>query len=148
MGLVGWIIALGVALAGAIVLFATFIRRGRSPLVEPAQIEELHRDRRAELIRGTSLHLREMRYRYSIRIDRSERAPFSIEVNTVPLGFVPVIITDSADDRQGEGYVAFVYDGRRWRGPGLPCAGGPARAVEHAKRCVAPLSDAAQPQEW
>ena len=43
--------------------------------------------------------------------------------------FVPAVITDNDDDRQGYGYVAFVYDQHRWRGPGLPCPAG-RRGVE------------------
>ena len=111
--------------------------RSRGP--EPSDVRELSEPRLRELIRGTSLFLRDARYRFSIRQDPSNREPFSTEVNMVPLGFVPVIITENATDRQGYGYVAFVYDGLRWRGPGLPCIGGPHEAVEHAQRCVMPL---------
>lgn len=100
-------------------------------------------ERRRELVRGTSMYLRELRYRYSIRLDPSEmtdRQPFSAEVNTIRLGFVPVIIIDNTNDRQGFGYAAFVHDGQRWRGPGLPCPGGQSDAVKHAARCVSPLA--------
>ena len=85
----------------------------------------------------------ELRYRYSIRFDASdtgERKPFSAEVNTIKLGFLPVIIIDNSNDRQGFGYAAFVHDGNRWRGPGLPCPAGQADAVKHAARCVSPLA--------
>lgn len=109
--------------------------RGR----EPADMRELSDARRRELVRGTSLFLRDTRYRFSIRQDPSDREPFSAVINEIPLGFVPVIITENATDRQGYGYVAFVYDGDRWRGPGLPCIGGPQEAVEHAQKCVMPL---------
>ena len=84
-----------------------------------------------------------MNYRYSIRrdpADGGERQCFSAEVNTIRLGFVPVFITDNTNDRQGPGYVAFVYDGKRWRGPGLPCPAGQAEAVRHAARSVSPLA--------
>lgn len=109
---------------------------------EPDRIERLPEQRRNELIRGTSMHLRDMRYRYSIRFDRSDRACFTTEVNSITLGFVPVIILDNHTDRQGLGYVAFPYDGDRWRGPGLPCGGDPDQAVAHAAKCVSPLSPA------
>ena len=108
---------------------------------EPQQIERLEEDRRLELIRGTSMHLRDMKYRYSLRYDRSERDPFTAEVKTVTLGFVPVVILDNETERQGLGFVAFPYDGERWRGPGLPCSGDRGAALEHAARCVAPLDD-------
>ena len=41
---------------------------------------------------------------------------------------------------QGFGYAAFVHDGDRWRGPGLPCPPGQSDAVKHAARCVSPLA--------
>lgn len=110
---------------------------------EPEDINELSPARQKELVRGTSLYLREMQYRYSIRptgTDHTERRPFTAEVNTVHLGFLPTIIIDNTTDRQGHGYVAFVYDGKRWRGPGLPCPDGQAEAVRHAARCVSPLA--------
>jgi hypothetical protein len=106
---------------------------------EPEDIEQLLEQRRRELVRGTSLYLREMHYRYSVRADQSDHQAFTHEINTLRIGFVPVVITDNHTDRQGYGYVAFVYDGKRWRGPGLPCGGGPEEAVAHAARCVAPL---------
>ena len=104
-------------------------------------VEQVEEARQAELIRGTSKYLRDMNYRYSIRADRSGREPFTTEINSLRLGFVPVVITDNESDRQGYGYVAFVFDGTRWRGPGLPCGGGPQDAVDHATRCVAPLHE-------
>lgn len=110
---------------------------------EDDEIDKISETRRLELIRGTSLSLREMKYRYSIRPDPAaggDRRAFTAEVNTVRLGFVPVLITDNTTDRQGYGYVAFVYDGQRWRGPGLPCPSGQAEAVRHAARCVSPLA--------
>jgi len=102
-------------------------------------MEDLDAERQRALIRGTSMHLRNMRYRYSIRYDHADRTPFTTEVNTITLGFVPVVILDNLSDKQGLGYVAFPHDGRRWRGPGLPCGGGPEQAVAHAARCVSPL---------
>jgi hypothetical protein len=133
----GW--GLGV---GAVVLGVSLLaQRRRARGIEPERIEQLEETRRNELIRGTSMHLRDMKYRYSVRYDRSEREPFTADVNTVTLGFVPVIIIDNQTDRQGYGYVAFPYDGRRWRGPGLPCGGDRAEALQHAARCVAPLRD-------
>jgi hypothetical protein len=109
---------------------------------EPDSIEQVEDTHRAALIRGTSKYLRDLNYRYSIRLDRSDREPFTTDINGLRLGFVPVVITDNDTDRQGYGYVAFVYDGTRWRGPGLPCGGGPQDAVNHATRCVAPLQTA------
>jgi hypothetical protein len=110
---------------------------------ESEDVRELSPQRIRELVRGTSMYLRELRYRYSIRLDPNdagEHRSFSAEVNTVKLGFVPVIITDNTNDRQGLGYVAFVHDGRRWRGPGLPCPAGQVEAVRHAAKCVSPLA--------
>jgi hypothetical protein len=110
---------------------------------ETDDINDVSAERRRELVRGTSLYLRELRYRYSIRIDptdAAERKCFSAEVNTIRLGFVPVVIIDNSSERQGYGYAAFVHDGKRWRGPGLPCPGGQAEAVKHAARCVSPLA--------
>ncbi len=110
---------------------------------ETEDIRDASLDRQRELVRGTSLYLRELRYRYSIRFDPSEasdRRAFSAEVNTIRLGFVPVVIIDNSNDRQGLGYAAFVHDGKRWRGPGLPCPAGQSDAVKHAARCVSPLA--------
>jgi len=110
---------------------------------EGENINELSAERRRELVRGTSLYLRELNYRYSIRLDPTETADhklFTAEVNTVRLGFVPVVIIDNTNDRQGLGYVAFVHDGKRWRGPGLPCPAGQVEAVRHAAKCVSPLA--------
>ncbi|PJF24029.1 MAG: hypothetical protein CUN53_19900, partial [Phototrophicales bacterium] len=78
---------------------------------ESDDITRLSEQRRRELVRGTSLYLREMKYRYSIRYDPTENADhrcFSAEVNSVKLGFVPVLIIDNTNDREGRGYVAFV----------------------------------------
>ena len=78
-----------------------------------------------------------------VRLDTTDSADhraFSAEVNTIRLGFVPAIITDNTNDRQGFGYVAFVHDGTRWRGPGLPCPADQSEAVQHAARCVSPLA--------
>ncbi len=110
---------------------------------ESPDIRDLSDERQRELMRGTSMHLREMNYRYSIRADPSapgNRQLFSAEVNSIKLGFLPAIITDNTNDRQGCGYVAFVHDGTRWRGPGLPCPGEQLQAVHHATRCVSPLA--------
>lgn len=111
-----------------------------SPLVESDDIGSLDRERQLELVRGTSLQLREMKYRYSVRPDHGTRDAFSARVNEIQLGFVPVVILDNHTDKQGLGYVAFVHDGRRWRGPGLPCAGSRTDAMAHAARCVEPLA--------
>jgi hypothetical protein len=110
---------------------------------EPDDIDKLSESRRRELMRGTSLYLREREYRYSVRLpgqDAVERHCFSAEVNTIRLGFIPAVIIDNTTDRQGYGYVAFVHDGRRWRGPGLPCPDGQEEAVRHAAHCVSPLA--------
>ncbi len=110
---------------------------------ESDDVCELIETRRRELIRGTSLYLREMRYRYSVRFevsDAQQRQCFNAEVNTVKLGFIPAVVSDNTTDRQGWGYVAFVYDGQRWRGPGLPCPDGQVEAVRHAAKCVSPLA--------
>ena len=121
-------------------LRAPGVGRGRR---ETEDMNQLSPQRRRELVRGTSLYLRELKYRYSIRLDATqlgEHRCFSAEVNTVRLGFVPVVISDNASERQGHGFVAFVHDGKRWRGPGLPCPAGQVEAVRHATKCVAPLS--------
>jgi hypothetical protein len=132
--------------SGVVILLVLNALRPPMPvgLSESDEIDELPLLRRAELIRGTSKFLREMRYRYSIRPDPNEsgeRKCFTAEVNGVRLGFIPALITDITDDRQGYGYVAYVYDQRRWRGPGLPCPAGQQEAVRHASRCVAPLGE-------
>jgi hypothetical protein len=116
---------------------------GFRALNESEDIGELSDARKRELVRGTSLFLREMKYRYSVRGDgatSNERRCFSAEVNTVKLGFLPAVITDNTNDRQGQGYLAYVHDGERWRGPGLPCPADQAEAVRHAARCVSPLA--------
>lgn len=123
-------------------------RRETARLEEPDDVSQLSAERRHQLVRGTSMHLRNMRYRYSVRAEHhelSDRECFNAEVNRVHLGFVPVIITDNTTDKQGYGFVAFVYDGRRWRGPGLPCPGGRDRALQHAQHCVSPLDDSDGP---
>jgi hypothetical protein len=138
-------VAAGILMAG----FVGVIIAGLLPAPRPAtrreseDVRELNEARRRELMRGTSLYLREMRYRYSVRLDTTDSAghrAFSAEVNTIRLGFVPAIITDNTNDRQGFGYVAFVHDGTRWRGPGLPCPADQSEAVQHAARCVSPLA--------
>lgn len=130
----------------AIGLFVLWLMYGSSavsgPKRESDDINQITEQRRRELVRGTSLYLRELHYRYSIRLDPAQTANqrcFSAEVNTVKLRFVPVIITDNINDREGAGYVAFVHDGKRWRGPGLPCPAGQIEAVRHAAKCVSPL---------
>ncbi|MCH7847647.1 MAG: hypothetical protein IIB53_04710 [Planctomycetes bacterium] len=122
--------------------------RGTTRLEEPDDVSQLSTERRHQLVRGTSMHLRDMRYRYSVRAEHHElggRECFNAEVNNIHLGFVPVMITDNATDKQGYGFVAFVYDGRRWRGPGLPCPGGRERALHHAQHCVSPLDESDEP---
>lgn len=136
-----WWVIVALVLIGAVTAIVVALRRRpTSGLEETERIEELGPQRIAELLRGTSLHLRDLRYRYSIVPDRSGRASFSQNLNALRIGFVPVVIHENAGDRQGDGFVAFVYDGRRWCGPGLPCAGGPERAVAHATRCISPLA--------
>lgn len=110
---------------------------------EPEDIRHLDEARQRELIRGTSLFLRESNFRYSVRSDSREagaKRGFNAEVNTVRLGFLPAAINDNTNDREGFGYVAFVYDGHRWCGPGLPCPADQTDAVRHAARCVSPLA--------
>jgi hypothetical protein len=117
--------------------------RDTGPLVESDDMSRIGEERRRELMRGTSLFLREMKYRYSVRIDvrdAGDRRCFSAEVNDIRLGFIPAVITDNSNDRQGYGFVAFVHDGNRWRGPGLPCPADQSQAVQHAARCVSPLA--------
>lgn len=140
-------LAIGAVILGVpIALLASAYRTPLSRrLHEPEEIGSLSPQRRAELIRGTSKFLHEMGYRYSVRADPNpagERRCFSAEINHLRLGFIPAVITDNDEDRQGYGYVAFVFDHRRWRGPGLPCPPGQADAVEHAARCVSPLEGA------
>lgn len=138
------VIAVGVVGFAAALLLSAYRTPLPGPRREPEDICDLPPGRHGELIRGTSKFLREMGYRYSVRLDANatgERACFSAEVNSLRLGFVPAVIMDNEDDRQGYGYVAFVYDQQRWRGPGLPCPSGRAEAMEHAARCVSPLAD-------
>lgn len=116
---------------------------------EPQEMSELPKEKQHELLRGTGLHLREMKYRYSVRIDHNQtvdRCCFNADVNTIMLGFIPVVITDNATDKQGFGFVAFVYDGNRWLGPGLPCPGTKEQAIAHAQESVAPREDDATEQ--
>jgi hypothetical protein len=127
----------------AALVLNVFGTSSRPRLPEPDEIAEISAERRAELIRGTSKFLREMKYRYSIRLDTNptgDRQCFTAEVNTVRLGFIPALVTDNTNDRQGYGFVAFVFDHNRWRGPGLPCPAGQEEAVRHAARCVSPLA--------
>ncbi|HMN95539.1 MAG TPA: hypothetical protein PKC43_04875 [Phycisphaerales bacterium] len=143
-------LATAVAIAvAALVAAGAVIARPAAPeqLVEPTEVDRLDPERLRELVRGTSLRLRDMHYRYSVRPDRGSRAAFTEAVNSIVLGFVPVIITDNQTDREGRGYVAFVHDGRRWRGPGLPCAGSREEALQHAARCVQPLGAAGDDAE-
>lgn len=142
----GKALAIGVIVCGVIsILVLNVVRSPALPVGRPEspKITDLTEQRRRELVRGTSLYLRELKYRYSIRSEaspRSDQPCFTAEVNSVKLGFVPVIIIDNTNDRQGYGYVAFVHDGKRWRGPGLPCPAGQVEAVRHAAKCVSPLA--------
>ncbi len=145
-GVLVWILLL----CGVIGLIVARMGRqaGTTRLQEPDDVSQLSTERRHQLVRGTSMHLRNMRYRYSVRAEHhelSDRECFNVEVNNIHLGFVPVMITDNATDKQGYGFVAFVYDGRRWRGPGLPCPGGRERALQHAQHCVSPLDESDEP---
>ncbi|MEM7228859.1 MAG: hypothetical protein AAF432_08595 [Planctomycetota bacterium] len=146
------VIAAGSALAGVTATIPVTRRKKSSSrdtkkkavsLVEVDDIRALEESRRRELIRGASKQLADFQYRYSVRmhnVDTGEHRCFNADVNGVHLGFIPAIITDNTNDRQGYGYVAFVHDGNRWRGPGLPCPAGQMEAVRHASRCVSPLS--------
>lgn len=137
------VIACGAVSIAVLTMFPAWGGGGPPVRRESEDITTLSDQRRRELVRGTSLYLRELQYRYSIRLigaDDTEHRAFTAEVNSIRLGFVPVVITDNTNDRQGHGYVAFVHDGRRWRGPGLPCPAGQVEAVRHAAKCVSPLS--------
>jgi hypothetical protein len=137
------VIVLGLANLMALYAFRPGAGRTIGMRREVDDMQTLNPQRRRELVRGTSLYLRELNYRYSIRLDHTETGEhrcFTAEVNGVKLGFVPVLITDNSNDRQGYGYVAFVHDGKRWRGPGLPCPSGQVEAVRHAAKCVSPLA--------
>lgn len=134
-----------IAACGVLGVAAVLLIRPSVPTAEndPDEIGELSDTRLRELARGTSMFLRDMEYRYSVRIDfhaTPDRRRFMADVNTVRLGFVPAHVSENASEREGPGYVAFVYDGKRWRGPGLPCPDGQAEAVRHAARCVSPLA--------
>ncbi|MCH8260300.1 MAG: hypothetical protein IIC46_08845 [Planctomycetes bacterium] len=145
-GVVVWILLLCGVIGLIVARMGT--RGGTTRLEEPDDVSQLSTERRHQLVRGTSMHLRDMRYRYSVRAEHHElggRECFNAEVNNIHLGFVPVMITDNATDKQGYGFVAFVYDGRRWRGPGLPCPGGRERALQHAQHCVSPLDESDEP---
>lgn len=139
-----WLAIPSLAMGGlllAIVALGRLPARPRGPDPEPARIEGLDATRQHELLRGTSLHLRDMKFRLSIHYDNTGRAAFTREINTITLGFLPVVMLDNLSDKQGEGYVAFPFDGQRWRGPGLPCVGGPDDAIAHAAKCVSPLDE-------
>lgn len=136
----------GLLLCGTIGVVLLIVPRPTTTadLREPDDVSQLSDQRRQQLIRGTSMHLRNMRYRYTVRAEHhelSDRECFNAEVNSVHLGFVPVVIADVSTEKQDYGFVAFVFDGRRWRGPGLPCPGGRDRALQHAFRCVSALDD-------
>ncbi|MHC4989390.1 MAG: hypothetical protein ACYTGC_00275 [Planctomycetota bacterium] len=138
-----WLSIVVAICGGLVALVVSAVRPSRfvGP-VEAEDISDVPEQRRAELMRGTSKLLREMGYRYSVRLDKhatGDRRCFTAEVNSVRLGFVSALITDNATDRQGYGFVAFVYDNRRWRGPGLPCPAGQSEAIRHAAQCVSPL---------
>lgn len=140
------VVVIGPIGLAAVLLLSAYRTPLRGAQREPEDICGVTAQRRSELIRGTSKFLREMGYRYSVRADANptgERQCFSAEINDLRLGFVPAVITDNDDDRQGYGYVAFVYDQHRWRGPGLPCPAGREEAIDHASRCISPLDDAA-----
>ena len=133
-------------LCGVVGVIGTLLKRadGSGVIGEPDDVSQLSDQRRQQLIRGTSMHLRNMHYRYTVRAehhDLSDRQCFNAEVNSLHLGFVPVVIGDSTTQKQDYGFVAFVFDGRRWLGPGLPCPGGRDRALQHALRCVSALDD-------
>jgi hypothetical protein len=144
-GALGTTLAVVIVACGVISILALAVFRpaGPSPHHDSGDIRELDEPRMRELMRGTGLFLREMEYRYSVRLDTTpsgDRRAFTADVNQVHLGFIPAVVTDNTNGRQGYGYVAFVHDGKRWRGPGLPCPAGQAEAVRHAARCVSPLA--------
>ena len=65
-------LALLVAACGLLIALMLVLKqppwRGMRTL-EPSEIADLSRARQAELIRGTSMHLRETQYRYSVRME-------------------------------------------------------------------------------
>ncbi len=144
--MLGWG-GLGIGLAG--IVLAMLIQSHPEPgQIDHDDIRDLAESDIMALLRGTSVKLRDMRYRYSIRPDRDGgRDRFTENVNGYRLGFVPVIILENLTERQGYGYVAFVHDGSRWCGPGLPCGGDAREAVEHASRCVGDPEDLTPPEE-
>ncbi len=139
-----WLVVVGAVVGIVILIIFSVPHRDTTPREpESDDIGQATEERLKELVRGTSLHLRDMNYRYSVRIDTSQagdRHCFSADINTIKLGFVPIFLMDRGDDRQGMGYLAFVHDGKRWRGPGLPCPADQADAVRHAAQCVSPLT--------
>ena len=87
-------------LCGVVGVIGTLLKRadGSGAIGEPDDVSQLSDQRRQQLIRGTSMHLRNMRYRYTVRAehhDLSDRQCFNAEVNSLHLGFVPVVIGDS-----------------------------------------------------
>jgi hypothetical protein len=139
------LLTLVIVAVGAGMCFAAIVLQATPSTIpdESEDIRHLSEERQRELIRGTSLFLRESNFRYSVRNDSREtgaKRGFNAEVNTVRLGFLPAAINDNTNDREGFGYVAFVYDGHRWCGPGLPCPADQTEAVRHAARCVSPLA--------
>src|SRR6185503_15687177 len=100
LGIVTWAVpeygkwlALGVIGCGVVSILVLNIFRppaSSAGRMESSNITELTEQRRRELVRGTSLYLRELKYRYSIRSESMPRANqpcFTAEVNTVRLGF-------------------------------------------------------------
>ncbi len=143
------VVAMGCGLLSGLLTYLFMRSTNKAGQCEPIEMNELPQERRHELLRGTSHHLNQIKYRYSVRIDHNETAErccFNADVNSIKLGFVPVVITDNATDKQGFGYAAFVFDGNRWLGPGLPCPGTKEQAIAHAQKSVAPPEDDATEQ--
>ena len=122
--------------AGALVAMLFLYRHPAGATIEPEKIELVDQPRRRELIRGSSMHFRDMKYRYSVRADHEDQSAFTCTIEGIVLGFIPVILTDVETDRQGFGYLACIHDGHRWKAPGLPCPGDPEEAISHAGRCL------------
>jgi len=140
---------MAISLLSGVIVIVKVPPPSKASYSEPQEMSEMPQKRQHELLRGTSLHLHKMKYRYSVRIDHNQTTDhccFNAEVNSIMLGFIPVIITDNTTDKQGFGFVAFVNNGKRWLGPGLPCPGAKEQAIAHALECVSPAEDGATEQ--
>src|SRR5262245_39233846 len=88
-----WMSSVGLSVCASI--FLLFWPAAHTPMVESEQVEQLSRERQHELVRGTSMQLRQMKYRYSVRPDSGGRESFTARVNQIRLGFVPVVMPDN-----------------------------------------------------